>query len=296
MTARIIDGKTIAADLRGKVTDAVHRLLRDRGIVPGLAVVLVGAQSRERGLRPQQVQGGGASRHARVRPQAAGERERSRIARSDRAAQCRPGGERHPGATAAAAADRRAKGHRRHRSGQGRRRIPSAQCRRLASGLPGLVPCTPLGLRDAGQDRACLARRPGGGGDRPLQHRRQAGGAIAAGGERHRDHRAFQDARFAGGVPPRRFAGRRDRQAGDGARRLDQAGRDRDRRRHQPGCRARAANRVIVGDVAYAEAAKVAGAIDAGAGRRRADDDRLPAAQYAARRLHAQNGLPAPQI
>jgi methylenetetrahydrofolate dehydrogenase (NADP+)/methenyltetrahydrofolate cyclohydrolase len=42
MPARIIDGKTIAADLRGKVADAVHRLRRDRGIVPGLAVVLVG--------------------------------------------------------------------------------------------------------------------------------------------------------------------------------------------------------------------------------------------------------------
>ena len=42
MTARIIDGKTIAADLRGKVADAVHRLRRDRGIVPGIAVVLVG--------------------------------------------------------------------------------------------------------------------------------------------------------------------------------------------------------------------------------------------------------------
>ncbi|MGB8513595.1 MAG: bifunctional methylenetetrahydrofolate dehydrogenase/methenyltetrahydrofolate cyclohydrolase FolD [Pseudolabrys sp.] len=42
MGTRIIDGKTIAADLRGKVTDAVHRLRRDRGIVPGIAVVLVG--------------------------------------------------------------------------------------------------------------------------------------------------------------------------------------------------------------------------------------------------------------
>src|SRR5215467_10427750 len=42
MNARIIDGKTIAADLRGKVTDAVHRLRRDRGVVPGIAVVLVG--------------------------------------------------------------------------------------------------------------------------------------------------------------------------------------------------------------------------------------------------------------
>jgi len=42
MTARIIDGKTISADLRGKVTVSVHRLRRDRGVVPGLAVVLVG--------------------------------------------------------------------------------------------------------------------------------------------------------------------------------------------------------------------------------------------------------------
>jgi methylenetetrahydrofolate dehydrogenase (NADP+)/methenyltetrahydrofolate cyclohydrolase len=42
MGTRIIDGKTIAADLRGKVTDAVHRLRRDRGIVPGIGVVLVG--------------------------------------------------------------------------------------------------------------------------------------------------------------------------------------------------------------------------------------------------------------
>jgi methylenetetrahydrofolate dehydrogenase (NADP+)/methenyltetrahydrofolate cyclohydrolase len=43
MTAQIIDGKAVAADLRGKVADAVHRLVRDRGIVPGLAVVLVGS-------------------------------------------------------------------------------------------------------------------------------------------------------------------------------------------------------------------------------------------------------------
>ncbi len=43
MTAKIIDGKMIAAELRGKVADAVHRLARDRGIVPGLAVVLIGS-------------------------------------------------------------------------------------------------------------------------------------------------------------------------------------------------------------------------------------------------------------
>lgn len=43
MTARIIDGKTLAAELRGRVSDAAHRLARDRGLVPGLAVVLVGS-------------------------------------------------------------------------------------------------------------------------------------------------------------------------------------------------------------------------------------------------------------
>jgi len=42
MTARIIDGKTIAAELRGRVADAAHRLARDRALVPGLAVLLVG--------------------------------------------------------------------------------------------------------------------------------------------------------------------------------------------------------------------------------------------------------------
>ena len=41
MTARIIDGKTIAADLRAKVAADVHGLLA-RGVVPGLAMVLVG--------------------------------------------------------------------------------------------------------------------------------------------------------------------------------------------------------------------------------------------------------------
>ena len=42
MTATIIDGKAIAAELRGKVAVAVATLKRERGITPGLAVVLVG--------------------------------------------------------------------------------------------------------------------------------------------------------------------------------------------------------------------------------------------------------------
>ena len=43
MTAAIIDGKAIAAELRAKVAGEVARLKHDHGITPGLAVVLVGA-------------------------------------------------------------------------------------------------------------------------------------------------------------------------------------------------------------------------------------------------------------
>jgi methylenetetrahydrofolate dehydrogenase (NADP+) / methenyltetrahydrofolate cyclohydrolase len=42
MTARIIDGKAIAADLRAKVADEVRRLSSEHGLTPGLAVVLAG--------------------------------------------------------------------------------------------------------------------------------------------------------------------------------------------------------------------------------------------------------------
>jgi methylenetetrahydrofolate dehydrogenase (NADP+) / methenyltetrahydrofolate cyclohydrolase len=43
MTARIIDGKAFAAGLRGRVEAETARLKREHGIVPGLATVLVGA-------------------------------------------------------------------------------------------------------------------------------------------------------------------------------------------------------------------------------------------------------------
>ena len=42
MTARIIDGKAIAAELRARVADEVARVKRGNGLTPGLAVVLVG--------------------------------------------------------------------------------------------------------------------------------------------------------------------------------------------------------------------------------------------------------------
>ncbi len=63
MSARIIDGKAEAAKLRARVAEEAAALKRDHGIVPGLAVVLVGdnpasevyvrnkaAQTREAGM------------------------------------------------------------------------------------------------------------------------------------------------------------------------------------------------------------------------------------------------------
>jgi methylenetetrahydrofolate dehydrogenase (NADP+)/methenyltetrahydrofolate cyclohydrolase len=42
MTARIIDGKAYAENLRGRIAEHVARLQRDHGITPGLAVVIAG--------------------------------------------------------------------------------------------------------------------------------------------------------------------------------------------------------------------------------------------------------------
>jgi methylenetetrahydrofolate dehydrogenase (NADP+) / methenyltetrahydrofolate cyclohydrolase len=42
MTGRVIDGKLIAAELRGRVAGEVARVQRENGLTPGLAVVLVG--------------------------------------------------------------------------------------------------------------------------------------------------------------------------------------------------------------------------------------------------------------
>ena len=43
MTARCVDGKAMALELRRKVAQEVRRLAEDHGLTPGLAVVLVGA-------------------------------------------------------------------------------------------------------------------------------------------------------------------------------------------------------------------------------------------------------------
>ncbi len=130
---------------------------------------------------------------------------------------------------------------------------------RIAIGLPALAPCTPLGLRRAGEDRACVARRPRCAGDRPLDHRRQAARPASLARERDGHGGAFQDPRPARGVAAGRslFAaiGRPEFVRGDwikpGATVIDVGTNRVDARRQAR----------VVGDVAFAEAREVAGAI-----------------------------------
>ena len=212
MTAKIIDGKAIAADLRGKVADAVHRLARDRGIVPGLAVVLVGnnpASESYVGSKVKMTAGSGMRSFDHRLPATTSEAELlALVARLN----ADPSGARHPGA--AAACRRRSIAQKIIAAIDPAKDVDGfhpVNAGRLSAGLPALAPCTPLGCVLLAKTVHAVARRARSGRDRPLQHRRQAAGAAPAGGERDRDGRAFEDARSAGGLPPRRHAVRRGR-------------------------------------------------------------------------------------
>src|ERR1044072_7241351 len=78
MSARIIDGRTIAEELRTRVAAEVARLKRDHTIEPGLAVVLVGENPASavyvRSKSKQTVEAGMRSFDHR-RPESASEQE-----------------------------------------------------------------------------------------------------------------------------------------------------------------------------------------------------------------------------
>ena len=51
MTATIIDGKAIAQETRAKIATAAAALTKEHGIVPGLAVVLVGSDPVKKAIQ-----------------------------------------------------------------------------------------------------------------------------------------------------------------------------------------------------------------------------------------------------
>ena len=243
MTARIIDGKAIAAELRAKVAGEVKRLSAQHGITPGLAVVLAGnnpaSESYVGSKAKVTVETGMRSFDHRL-PDTVSQAELLALVRKLNADPAVHGilvqlplPPQIDAQQVLAAID----------PGKDVDGFHPINAGRLASGLPALAPCTPLGCimlaktvhaSLAGLEAVVIGRSNIVG--KPLV-------AASAGRERHRHHHPFQDPRPARGLPPRRSAVRRDRAGRDGARRLDQAGRDRDRRRHQPRAGARTANR-----------------------------------------------------
>ena len=232
--SKIIDGKAFAAGLRQTIARQVATLVSQHKVKPGLAVVLVGenpaSQVYVRSKGKQTVEAGMNSFEHKL----PAETSQKRTAGAGRPTQSRSGRERHPCAAAAAEADRRAGGDQRHRSRQGRRRLPCRQCRPACDRRRRSGALHAARLPAAAEEPARIAGRQTRDRGRPLKHRRQADGTIADPRELHCYGRPFAHARSAGRMPARRYRGRGRRQARDGPRRLDHAGRRRHRRRHQP--------------------------------------------------------------
>ena len=143
MTARIIDGKAVAAALRARLAGQIATL----PFRPGLAVVLVGddpasavyVRSKDRAANAAGI----AARTIRLPAQTTSEEELlARVARLNADPAVDGILVQLPLPTHIDATGRARGG----RSGQGRGRVPSAECRPAGERPPRLVPCTPLGV------------------------------------------------------------------------------------------------------------------------------------------------------
>ena len=261
MTARIIDGKAIAADLRIKVAGEVRRLSERHGVTPGLAVVLAGSNPASESYVGSKakvtVETGMRSFDHRL-PETVSQDELLALVRRLNADPAVHGilvqlplPPQIDASAVLAAIDPSKDVDGFHPVNAGR----------LAAGLPALTPCTPLGcillaktVHDslAGLEAVVVGRSNIVG--KPVAQLLLAENAtVTVTHSKTRDLPAVC-----------RRADLLDcshRPAGNGARRLDQARRDGDRRRHQPRAGQTGGKSRIVGDVAFAEAAAIAGAI-----------------------------------
>jgi methylenetetrahydrofolate dehydrogenase (NADP+) / methenyltetrahydrofolate cyclohydrolase len=145
MAAEIIDGKVLAEGVRAKVTSEVTRLIRDHGLKPGLAVVLVGEDPASQiYVRSKGEQSQAAGMHSVTHRLAAETTEAALVAlvetlNADPAIHGilvqlpLPKHISEAKVLAALDPDKDVDG------------LTVASAGRLASGLPGLTPCTPLG-------------------------------------------------------------------------------------------------------------------------------------------------------
>ena len=202
--AKIIDGKAYAEGLRARMKAVVAGLKAEHGLTPGLAVILVGEDPASKvyvaNKAKQTVEVGMTSWEHKL-PASTSEADLlALVEKLNRDAACHgilvqlplP---KHIDST---------KVLEHHQPRQGCRRFSCRQCR-PAFDRATLARALHAGrLRHAGQGCAGFARGAGGCRHRALQHRRQAGGAIAAGRELHRHHLPFQvegPARPSSGAP-----------------------------------------------------------------------------------------------
>ena len=150
--ARLIDGKALAAALREQVAAAAARSARTPRRRARLGRDPGRGRPGEPGLCAQQGARLRRGRDRLVRASPAGGLRHARAAGADRRAQCRRPGRRHPGAAAAAGGARPEPGDRRARSGEGRGRVSSAQCRAAVERRAGSGP-----LHAAGRACCCCA-------------------------------------------------------------------------------------------------------------------------------------------
>ena len=178
MTARLIDGKAAAAAIRDQVARARRRVREAHRPRAGPGHRAGRRGPGERGLCPLEGQRDGRGRHGELRAQSARHDFRGRAARPGRRAQRRRRGRRNPRPAAAAGADRFDAGDRAIEPDKDVDGFHPLNAGRLAAGLDALVPCTPLGCLHLLKPELGRPRRARGGGDRPLEHRRQADGAC----------------------------------------------------------------------------------------------------------------------
>ncbi len=244
----------------------------------------------QRRLRPQQGSRGAAKPAWRCRPSACRPMHpRPTLLADGRRPERRPGGGRHPGATAAAAAHRRGAVIAAIDPAKDVDGLTTLNAGRLAAGRPvlsldrpegtALAPCTPRGvmlLLHGGCARAC-----GAGGCVVLGRSALVGRPVAAMLTAADATVTVAHSRTADLAAECRRAdvlvaavGR----ARTGARRLARAGCGGDRRRHQP-----RGGRPAGGRRALRRVRRRGRGDHAGAGRRRADDHRLPAGEHGRR-------------
>ncbi len=213
VSADIIDGKAFAARLRGRIAEAVADLKREGRPRAGPRGGAGGRGSRQSGLCAEQGSADAGGRDGLRGASPAGDDRAGGVAGAHRPSQRRSEGSRHPGATAAAGADRHGGGDRSGGAGEGRGRVSRHQCRAARHRPEGAGALHAAGLPHAAARPAGRSERRDGGGARALEHRRQAHGATPAGRELHGDDRPFQDPRSGGDLRARRHPRRGRRTA-----------------------------------------------------------------------------------